>query len=112
MEYQMKKVFLALAAALALLLPLFAQANVKCPDAKVQMLYPTQEKTFIQLEGQGWQVLGFAGDEDLETKVSVAMTAQRKGYPVELTFKNGHDKECLLLDESSPALYWLRKYTV
>ena len=72
--------------------------------AALTAFHPTEEKTFIQLEGQGWQVLGFAGDEDLPTKMAIAMTAKRKGQPVELTFNNGHDKECLSLDESSPVI--------
>ncbi|WP_146027161.1 hypothetical protein [Bowmanella denitrificans] len=68
------------------------------------MLYPTEVKTFIQLEGQGWQVLEFSDDEDLPTKMAIAMTTKRKGQPVELTFNNGLDKECLSLDESSPVI--------
>ena len=99
----MNKVITVLAAAFALL-PAFAQANVKCPDAKVQMLYPTEEKTFIQLEGQNWQVLGFVGDEDLPTKMAIAQRAKQQSQPVELTFNNGHDKECLSRDDTSPVI--------
>ncbi|GGO64092.1 hypothetical protein [Bowmanella pacifica] len=89
---------------LLLLVSTLAQANVKCPDAKVQMLYPTEEKTFIQLEGLGWQVLGFAGDEDLPTKMAIAQRAKQQGQPVELTFNNGHDKACLSRDDNSPVI--------
>lgn len=89
---------------LLLLASTLAQANVKCPDAKVQMLYPTEEKTFIQLEGQNWQVLGFARDEDLPTKMAIAQRAKQQNQPVELTFNNGHDKECLSRDDTSPVI--------
>ncbi|WP_156413724.1 hypothetical protein [Lacimicrobium alkaliphilum] len=68
------------------------------------MLYPTEEKTFIQLEGQNWQVLGFVGDEDLPTKMAIAQRAKQQNQPVELTFKNGHDKECLSRNDTSAVL--------
>lgn len=75
-------------------------AAVKCPQAKIQMLRPTAEKVFIQLEGQSWHVLALIGDNDYDKKLSRAMKAQKNDQLVELKFPNGYDNTCLFTDTS------------
>jgi len=77
-----------------------ALAAVKCPQAKIQMLKPTANKVFIQLEGQSWHVLALKGDKDYDKKYSRAMSAQRNGQKVELQFPNGYDDTCMASDTS------------
>lgn len=91
-----KKVFLAC----VLLSSTQALAAVKCPEAKIQMLKPTADKVFIQLEGQSWHVLALQGDKDYDKKLSRAMSAQRNGQKVELQFPNGYDDTCMASETS------------
>ena len=77
-----------------------ALAAVKCPQEKIQMLRPTAEKLFIQLEVQSWHVLALKGDKDWDKKLSRAMSAQRNGQKVELQFPNGYDDTCMSSDTS------------
>jgi len=77
-----------------------ALAAVKCPQEKIQMLRPTAEKLFIQLEGQSWHVLALQGDNDYDKNLSRAMSAQRNGQKVELQFPNGYDDTCMSSDTS------------
>ena len=50
---------------------------VTCPAGKVQMVYPTDTKVYIQLEGQAWHVLGMKKDMDINQKLAKAMMAQQ-----------------------------------
>lgn len=74
-------------------------AAVKCPEAKIQMLRPTEDKLFIQLEGQTWHVLALKADSDYNQKMFTAMSAQRTGKKVELQFPNGYDDTCMSSDD-------------
>ncbi|GAA0340441.1 hypothetical protein GCM10009092_01170 [Bowmanella denitrificans] len=78
------------------------QADVLCPAGKVNMLYRTEERAFIQIEGQGWQLLGFANDEQTPTKMMIAQNAKQKGESVQLSFADGYD--CLTYDDNNAAL--------
>jgi hypothetical protein len=73
-------------------------AAVKCPEAKIQMLRPTAERVFIQLEGQSWHVLALQGEKDYDKKLSRAMSAQRSDKKVALQFPNGYDDTCMTAD--------------
>lgn len=75
-------------------------AAVKCPEAKIQMLRPTEDKLFIQLEGQTWHVLALKADSDYNQKMFTAMSAQRTGKKVELQFPNGYDETCMSSDDN------------
>lgn len=77
-----------------------AFAAVKCPEEKIQMLRPTAEKLFIQLEGQSWHVLAIKGDKGWGKKPLHAMSAQRNGQKVELQFPSGYDDTCMSSDTS------------
>ncbi|MCH2177133.1 MAG: hypothetical protein MK193_15545 [Lentisphaeria bacterium] len=77
-----------------------ALAAVKCPVEKIQTLRTTEDKVFIQLEGQSWHVLAVKGEQDYNKKLARAMKAQRKDLQVELRFPNGYDETCMSSDTS------------
>ena len=52
-------------------------AKTKCPAAKIQQVYSTEDKVFIQLEGQAWQTLGTKSDVDTAMKLNMALRAKQ-----------------------------------
>ena len=75
-------------------------AVVSCPIEKIQTIRTTEDKVFIQLEGQSWHVLAVKGEQDYNKKLARAMKAQRKDLQVELRFPNGYDETCMSSDTS------------
>ena len=73
-------------------------AKTKCPAAKIQQVYSTEDKVFIQLEGQAWQTLGAKSDVDTAMKLNMALRAKQQEQIVELQMDGNIDKTCLSAD--------------
>ena len=94
----MKKVILITMALAAFLPATNALAKTKCPAAKIQQVYSTEDKVFIQLEGQAWQTLGAKSDVDTAMKLNMALRAKQQEQVVELQMDGNIDKTCLSAD--------------
>ena len=96
----MKKVILTIMAVAAFLPTANAWAKTKCPAAKIQQVYSTEDKVFIQLEGQAWQTLGAKSDADTAMKLNMALRAKQQDQIVELQMDGNIDDSCLSADTS------------
>lgn len=75
-------------------------ANVQCPKSKVERIYNTADKVYVQMQGFSWHVLGFKGDADLSEKIAVILEAERGNHFVKLVFPNGYDDSCMVMDDT------------
>jgi hypothetical protein len=96
----MKKVILTIMAVAAFLSAANVWAKTKCPAAKIQQVYSTEDKVFIQLEGQAWQTLGAKSDADTAMKLNMALRAKQQEQIVELQMDGNIDDTCLSSDTS------------
>ena len=96
----MKKVILTIIAAVAFLPAANVWAKTKCPAAKIQQVYTTNDKVFIQLEGQAWQTLGLKTDSETDMKLNMALRAKQQEQIVELQMDGNIDDACLSADTS------------
>lgn len=96
----MKKAILTTLALMAFLPSANVWAKTKCPAAKIQQVYSTEDKVFIQLEGQAWQILGAKTDSDIDMKLNMALRAKQQEQIVELKMDGNIDENCLSADTS------------
>jgi hypothetical protein len=95
-----KKVILAIMAVAACVPTANLWAKTKCPAAKIQQVYSTEDKVFIQLEGQAWQTLGIKTDTETNMKLNMALRAKQQEQIVELQMDGNIDDACLSADTS------------
>lgn len=96
----MKKAILTILAIAAILPAANVWAKTKCPAAKIQQVYSTEDKVFIQLEGQAWQILGAKSDDETSMKLNMALRAKQQEQIVELQMDGNIDNSCLSADTS------------
>jgi hypothetical protein len=96
----MKKVILTIMVIVGILPAANVLAKTKCPAAKIQQVYSTEDKVFIQLEGQAWQTLGAKSDADTAMKLNMALRAKQQEQIVELQMDGNIDDTCLSADTS------------
>jgi hypothetical protein len=94
----MKKMILTVLVIAAFLPATNVWAKTKCPAAKIQQVYSTEGKVFIQLEGQAWQTLGTKSDADTAMKLNMALRAKQQEQVVELQMDGNIDNTCLSAD--------------
>ena len=94
----MKKMILTTLAIVAFMPAANVWAKTKCPAAKIQQVYSTEDKVFIQLEGQAWQTLGVKSDADTAMKLNMALRAKQQEQVVELQMDGNIDNTCLSAD--------------
>lgn len=79
-------------------------AEVICPEARVEYIYPTAEKTIVKLVGLDTHVVAMNDDPAFAVKISDLNQAKSQGYPVRLTFPDGYPQDCLSNDNTVAAI--------
>ena len=77
-----------------------AYGKVHCEKAKVERVYNTSDKVYVHLRGLSWHVLGFKGDADLNQKIAIIQEAERGNHYITLTFPQGYDDSCMVMDDT------------